>query len=245
MKNIDNIFDQQIIGVEDFEFNQRVADVFDDMVSRSVPIYTEIHRILIDLTNYIFTNTNSPVIYDLGCSTGTTLTLLSKKIIEQGKTPTLIGIDNSLPMAKKAKEKLDGTFGKVEIRHEDLLTTQLDTPADLVVMNYTLQFIAEDKREDFLRKVYKALKPGATFILSEKINPELKSNFNLITDLYYDFKKRNGYSELEISQKREALENVMKPMTPSKQLEVLSSVGFKNSEMIFRWYNFASYLCVK
>ena len=59
MKNIDNIFDQQIIGVEDFEFNQRVADVFDDMVSRSVPIYTEIHRILIDLTNYIFTNTNT------------------------------------------------------------------------------------------------------------------------------------------------------------------------------------------
>ena len=110
MKSVDKIFDQQIIGVEDFEFNQRVADVFDDMVSRSVPFYGEIHRILVDLTNYIFSKTNKPVVYDLGCSTGTTLSILSKKIAEQGKTPKLIGIDNSLPMVKKAKEKLDGTL---------------------------------------------------------------------------------------------------------------------------------------
>ena len=89
MKSVDKIFDQQIIGVEDFEFNQRVADVFDDMVSRSVPFYGEIHRILVDLTNYIFTKTTTPVIYDLGCSTGTTLSILSKKIAEQGKTPNL------------------------------------------------------------------------------------------------------------------------------------------------------------
>lgn len=245
MKSVDKIFGQQIIGVEDFEFNQRVADVFDDMVSRSVPFYGEIHRILIDLSNYIFSNTNTPVIYDLGCSTGTTLNILSKKVAELGKTPKLYGIDSSLPMVKKAKEKLDGTFGEVEIRNEDLLESTFDQPADLIVMNYTLQFISPEKRGKLLSKVFQALKPGGTFVLSEKINPEQTFNFNLITDLYYDFKKRNGYSELEISQKREALENVMKPITPSQQIKLLQEAGFKNSEMIFRWYNFASYLCIK
>jgi len=245
MKNIDKIFDQQIIGVEDFEFNERVADVFDDMVSRSVPFYGEIHRILIDLTNYIFSNVNKPIIYDLGCSTGTTLNILGKKIFEQGKTPVLIGIDNSLPMVKKAKQKLDGAFGEVEIRHDDLLTTKLDHSADLIVMNYTLQFINPQDRKFLLQKIYQALKPGGTFILSEKINPEQSCYFDLITDLYYDFKKRNGYSQLEISQKREALENVMKPISPSQQLQTLQDAGFQKSEMIFRWYNFASYMCVK
>jgi len=82
-------------------------------------------------------------------------------------------------------------------------------------------------------------------VLSEKINTEKTEFFGLITDLYYDFKKRNGYSELEISRKREALENVMRPITPAAQLSALNEAGFKKSEMIFRWYNFASYLCVK
>ena len=148
-------------------------------------------------------------------------------------------------MVKKAIEKLDGTLGEVEVRHDDLLKTELSEPADLIIMNYTLQFISPEKRQDLLSKIFSSLKPGGTFILSEKINPEQECYFDLITDLYYDFKKRNGYSELEISQKREALENVMKPITPSVQIDLLKSSGFKNSEMIFRWYNFASYLCVK
>ena len=189
MSEIDNIFDQQIIGVQDFEFNQRVADVFDDMVSRSVPFYGEIHRILVDLTNYIFESTETPVIYDLGCSTGTTLSILSKKLHELSKTPSLIGVDNSGPMVAKAKEKLDGCLGDIKVTKEDLLNFKFDKKADLIIMNYTLQFIPPEKREKLLKNIFEALKPGATFILSEKINPQRSEFFDLITDLYYDFKK--------------------------------------------------------
>mgnify|MGYP001463405630 CR=1 FL=1 len=148
-------------------------------------------------------------------------------------------------MVRKAKDKLDGQPGNIRIIESDLTDFNFDHDADLIVMNYTLQFISPEKRQDLLQKIYDALKPGATFVLSEKINTEKTEFFGLITDLYYDFKKRNGYSELEISRKREALENVMRPITPAAQLSALNEAGFKKSEMIFRWYNFASYLCVK
>ena len=241
----DKIFNNKIIGVKDFEFNQRVADVFDDMVSRSVPFYDEIHRILLDLSNYIFDHTNEPTIYDLGCSTGTTLKILSSKLGEMGQSPNLIGVDNSAPMIEKAKEKLDGALGNVKVLHQDLMETEFNQQADLIIMNYTLQFVDPNKRDILLKKIFNALKPGGFFILSEKINTQKDCYQSLVTDLYYDFKKRNGYSELEISQKREALENVMKPTTPAQQISALENAGFKNSEMIFRWYNFASYLCQK
>ena len=245
MSKVDQIFKNNIIGVRDFEFNQSVAEVFDDMVSRSVPFYDEIHKIILDLSNYAFKDSKNPVIYDLGCSTGTTLKILSKKLFEMGLSPHLIGIDSSAPMLEQAKFKLDGSLGKIDILNEDLTNFNFDDPADLVVMNYTLQFIPTGKRFELLKKVYESLRPNRYFLLTEKIKTQKNDFDDLITDLYYDFKARNGYSKLEIAQKREALENVMKPITPAEQLEALSLAGFKKSEMIFRWYNFACYLCLK
>ena len=245
MSKIDQIFKNNIIGVRDFEFNQSVAEVFDDMVSRSVPFYDEIHKIILDLSNYAFKDLQNPVIYDLGCSTGTTLKILSKKLFEMGLQPHLIGVDSSAPMLEQAKVKLDGSYGKIDILKKDLTNFNFKNPADLIVMNYTLQFIPQEKRLDLLKKIFESLKPNSHFLLTEKIKTQKNEFDDLITDLYYDFKARNGYSTLEIAQKREALENVMKPITPAEQLEALSKSGFKKSEMIFRWYNFACYLCLK
>ena len=106
-ENIDKVFAGQIVGVRDSEFNQSVADVFDDMVARSVPFYDEIHKILLDLSNYIFKDNTSPTIYDLGCSTGTTIKILSNHLAKNGACPHIIGIDNSRAMITKAKEKLE------------------------------------------------------------------------------------------------------------------------------------------
>ena len=94
---MDKIFSQRIEQVTDFKFNEDVAHVFDDMVSRSVPFYNEIHRIILDFSNYFLPKENG-VVYDLGCSTGTTITLLDKHLASLKKSCDFIGIDNSAPM---------------------------------------------------------------------------------------------------------------------------------------------------
>lgn len=239
----DEIFKDNISKINDFEFSKEVADVFDDMVSRSVPFYHEIGRIMIDLTDRFY---QGGPIYDLGCSTGTTLELLSKNFISKGlEVPIMIGIDNSQAMLNKSHEKLAPLrLSNLELREENIIDSSIEN-SGLVIMNYTLQFIPKEKRAELLKRIYSALKPGGIFLLSEKIHSPLPEVDSMITGLYYDFKKRNGYSDLEIAQKREALENVMTPITPKEQLQQLKNAGFQESEMIFRWYNFASYIAIK
>jgi tRNA (cmo5U34)-methyltransferase len=117
--------------------------------------------------------------------------------------------------------------------------------AEIVILNYTLQFLKKERRLELLSKIYEALPKGGVIIISEKITVEDQDFEELITDLYYDFKRRNGYSELEISQKREALENVLEPISPDKQLQMIQQAGFEKTDMLFRWYNFASYVGFK
>ncbi len=115
----------------------------------------------------------------------------------------------------------------------------------MVIMNYTLQFIPRDRRLGLVKKIYDSLNTGGVFIFSEKIVSSNTSVNDLLTDLYYDFKRRNGYSELEISQKREALENVLIPLTAEEQMELLQKAGFVKCEVLFRWYNFACFIGIK
>ena len=112
-------------------------------------------------------------------------------------------------------------------------------------MNYTLQFLDPDKRQQVLVNIHNGLREGGVFMLSEKIRVDEEHIHKLLTELYYDFKRRGGYSELEIAQKREALENVLRPITPEQQLEALRDAGFTKVDMIFRWYNFASYIGIR
>ena len=244
-KTTDYVFAKKIKAIKDFEFNEEVVSVFDDMVSRSVPFYSEIHRIIKDLSNYFLPKENG-LVYDIGCSTGTTIQILAEYLTKNKKNCHFIGVDNSEAMAKKCQEKLlKSDIQNAQIFCQKIETFSFERPAHMIIMNYTLQFIDPEVRLNILKKVYDNLQPGGIFILSEKINTEESSFHNLITDLYYDFKKRNGYSDLEISQKREALENVLLPLTPKNQVNMLKDAGFKKSELIFRWYNFASYIGIK
>lgn len=234
---IDRFYAQAKEVIPPFKFDEGVAGVFDDMVSRSVPFYDEIHKIILDLGRYCLND--GDIVYDLGCSTGSTFELLSS--FYGHKNLEFIGIDNSQAMIDKAREKL----GKLaELHCQDITEIEFKKSA-MIIMNYTLQFLGPIHRQDILCKIYKSLKPGGMFILSEKIESPDDSIQALTTDLYYDFKRRNGYSELEISQKREALEDVLIPFTPEKQIQQLKNAGFTKVEMIFRWYNFALYLGIK
>jgi len=240
---VDKVFDKKIKSVRDFKFNNGVAQVFDDMVTRSVPFYDEIHFIIKDILNK--TNFKEGLIYDLGCSTGTTISLIYSHLKSQKRAPRFIGIDNSAPMIKQCRQKLK----RLGVKNYKLLCGTIENielePSNFIIMNYTLQFIDPQKRAQILEKIYKALLPGGIFILSEKISCKNSKIDELFTDLYYDFKRRNGYSELAIAQKRQALEDILIPLTTEQQLKLLRKAGFLKCDTLFRWYNFASFIGIK
>ncbi len=240
----DTIFNSPIPKIKGFQFNQQVADVFDDMVSRSVPFYDEIHRIILDIASR--QNLDGKRIYDIGCSTGTTIALLDAFLKKQFKSVAqFVGIDSSAPMLEKCQKKLkQKKIKNVELIEGDARKQKLDK-CSMVIMNYTLQFIDPKDRPTLLKKIFRSLEKGGVFIYSEKIKCNDRLVNDLLIDLYYDFKRRNGYSELEIAQKREALENVLIPLTPEHQLALLKEAGFKRAEVLFRWYNFACFIGIK
>ena len=233
----DEYFKDPVKVVPSFRFDQGVVDCFDDMVSRSVPYYHEIHRILSDIVSHQVEEGDR--IYDLGCSTGTTLKFLSQCL--EGREVELIGLDKSAPMIKKAKQKCAPCFHSVQLLLEDLRNFPFQQSA-LVVMNYTLQFIPVEQRLSLLCRISRSLRPGGLLVLTEKIQSQNPFIEALQTELYCDFKRRNGYSELEIAQKREALENTLIPLPPETQLEFLRASGFHHVDMIFRWFNFACFV---
>lgn len=237
----DKIFSHAQQNIAPFSFNQEVADVFDDMIGRSIPFYKEIHSLIVDLVARYYPDSGR--VFDFGCSTGTTILLLEHHMKELGRPISFTGVDTSAAMIEKAQDKC-AHVRDVVFLGEDM--TQVDLcDASVVILNYTLQFLKVEKRKALLEKIYAHLPSGGILILSEKIRSPQAVVESCITDLYYDFKRRQGYSELEISQKREALENVLIPLSPEDQLSMLRGAGFKQSEMLFRWYNFASYLGIK
>jgi tRNA (cmo5U34)-methyltransferase len=234
----DKVFASKQKVIKPFKFDHDVAEVFDDMVSRSVPFYEEIHRISADMVLRFYEG--SGTIIDLGCSTGTTISLLNKELEARSQKASFVAVDTSAPMLELAKDKCSD-IQDIKYLCEDMCNTNFEN-AEVVILNYTLQFLSLDKRQELIKNIYKGLRPGGIILISEKIHSDQSSMQEIITDLYYDFKKRNGYSELEISQKREALENVLITLTPKEQINMLESAGFTGSEMIFRWYNFSTYL---
>lgn len=239
--NRDSLFDVDRIS-EDFVFNERVAQVFDDMLDRSIPFYREvIHSIARILGAALKDNSR---IVDLGCATGATLLQLSTLLEE--KQFHFTGIDNSPAMLDKARLKSE-LFSKQDSLHflqgDIMEVEQPDTSA--FILNYTLQFIRPLNREPFLKKLYSNLVPGGICILSEKIishHPGLNRSF---INMYHNFKKERGYSELEIAKKREALENVLIPCSLEENRSMLQSAGFVEVEPFFQWFNFVSFLAVK
>lgn len=237
----DNVFQDGSIA-EDFTFNERVAEVFDDMLSRSVPFYDEVITAIASLVRH-----QAPagaIVYDLGCSTGTTLLRLLPRLSDRDLT--YVGIDNAPAMIAKAGRKAEMFSGTSRIRFvvDDVTTADL-TGAGVILCNYTMQFIRPPARPDFVRRAYEALPVGGLMIVSEKIishDPRLNRAF---IAMYHRFKLSRGYSELEIAAKREALENVLVPFSSRENLDLLAEAGFTSVEPFFQWFNFASFLAVK
>jgi len=234
---IDKVFSKPIS--KQFEFDEEVASVFDDMLDRSVPFYKQMQKLSISFANS-FLKENSKV-YDLGCSTASTLIELAKS---SKYKLDLVGIDNSKAMLEQASKKAKAFGVKIEFLNEDIFDIELKN-AKVVFSNYTLQFIRPLSREKLVKKIYNSLENKGAFIFSEKLVSQNSFLNKQLIDKYYSFKKTQGYSEFEIAQKREALENVLIPYTEDENKKMIKDAGFKHCETIFKYLNFALFIAIK
>ncbi|MEK9779648.1 MAG: carboxy-S-adenosyl-L-methionine synthase CmoA [Gammaproteobacteria bacterium] len=228
------------VDISKFTFDQKVVDVFDDMVLRSVPGYKQMIE-LIGLAGRTYPVINSNV-YDLGCSTGAaTLSIASNLKSESVK---IFSIDNSQEMLDQCSKNLLGTEANIQYICDDIENIQFEN-ASLIVLNLTLQFIKPKNRSKLVKRMYDSLLPGGALIISEKIINENDEINKSLVSLHESFKRENGYSETEIAQKRKAIEDVLIPESIEQHLKRLSDAGFKKPLVQMQCINFASFLAVK
>ncbi|CAM3907957.1 carboxy-S-adenosyl-L-methionine synthase CmoA [Rheinheimera salexigens] len=238
----DSIYAAPLGEVQDFRFDDQVADVFPDMIQRSVPGYHTIIQTIGKLTAKY--QQPDSLYYDLGCSLGAATLAMRRNLTAENCK--IISVDNSSAMVERCERHLQSFRSDVpvdvqlaDIRHIDI------SNAAVVVINFTLQFLPKTDRDQLIQQIYNGLKPGGLLILSEKFIHSQTTENELLIDLHHDFKRANGYSELEVSQKRTALENVMQPDTLQQHARRLSQAGFSQQTVWFQCFNFCSMLAIK
>ena len=238
----DTLYADPLGEVARFAFDQQVVDVFPDMIKRSVPGYATIINMIGNLAGiYAKTNTHC---YDLGCSLGAATLAMRHGI--RNSDCKIIGVDNSQAMIDRCKQLIaaDTTDVNVELINSNIQDVDIQN-ASIVVLNFTLQFIAVDQRLELLKKIVEGLNKGGVFILSEKVIFEDQPHQDLMTDLHHNFKRANGYSDLEIAQKRSAIENYLVPETLDTHRQRLRQAGFASVDVWFQCFNFASIIAIK
>jgi tRNA (cmo5U34)-methyltransferase len=239
MSKHDDLYNKPRPYITDFEFDANVASVFDDMITRSVPGYRSLISMLGVFAHRYYQD--DTVCYDLGSSLGAGTLSIATALKE--KSPPVIAVDNARAMIDQSARRIDELDLKnIELVCSDIQDVEINN-ASVVLMNFTLQFIEQNARDALIKTIYQGLVPGGVLVLSEKIQePDEKS---LLSDLHLEFKRANGYSQLEISQKRSALENVLIPETAEVHRQRLRSAGFSECEQWFQSFNFVSFCAVK
>jgi len=238
----DSIYASPVGEIGAFTFDEKVANVFPDMISRSVPGYQAIIS-AIGLLAGRFARPHT-VCYDLGCSLGAATLSMRRQI--EAEQCRIIAVDNSEAMVSRFREVLqnDRSVPAVDVVCADIRDVAIEN-ASVVVLNFTLQFIPVEDRLVLLQKICEGLLPGGLLIVSEKLRFEDERQQALQTEMHHAFKKAQGYSDLEISQKRTALENVLIPETFALHQKRLQQAGFSSAEVWFQYFNFASIIALK
>lgn len=236
----DRIYSTRLSQVGDFVFDDAVADVFPDMIRRSVPGYGSMLT-MIGQTAERYSRPDSNI-YDLGCSLGAGTRLLSANACDGC---TVVAVDNSEAMVRRLQTQIaeDG-LTNVDARCADIRAISVSR-ASVVVLNLTLQFVPLAERDDLLNSIAQGMRTGGALLLSEKICFEDDQQQRLMTELHHDFKRAHGYSDLEIAQKRTAIENRLIPETLEAHITRLQNAGFQTVVPWFQCFNFASLLAIR
>ena len=240
--NKDDLYSESLANIANFSFDAQVADVFADMIDRSVPGYPAIITMIETLTEH-YAQPGS-TLYDLGCSLGAATLSMRRGIGADGCQ--IIAIDNSEAMVERCRKAIerDHRPTPVKIICGDMREIEI-ADASVVVLNFTLQFISPEERFQLLEKIFKGMRPGGVLILSEKVVFDDAHLNEVLIDIHHDFKRAHGYSDLEVSQKRSALENVLLPETIATHRDRLAQAGFTSVDVWFQCFNFMSMLAVK
>lgn len=241
--NNDTIYAKKRERVPPFVFDDAVVEVFPDMINRSVPAYAlSLDLMGLIAARYVQEGSN---IYDLGCSLGAGILAMEKAIPHANCH--IIGIDNSASMVKRCLEIVT-THKESDIMIDIVMSNLEHSPvrnASMVVLNYTLQFIPLEERQGLIDRIFSGLLPGGALFLSEKVVFPDQEKTERFIDLHHDYKRSQGYSDMEISQKRDAIENVLIPETISKHQSRLLGAGFRSAELCLQTLNFISLLAIK
>ncbi len=240
--NKDEIYSESLANIANFNFDAQVADVFPDMIERSVPGYRAIITMIETLTEH-YAQPGS-TLYDLGCSLGAATLSMRRGIATDGCT--IVAVDSSEAMIERCRKNLSLEHypTPIEMVCADIRHVEI-TDASVVILNFTLQFIPPTERRQLLEKIHNGMRPGGVLILSEKVFFADKHLNTLLADIHHDFKRAHGYSDLEVSQKRSALENVLVPETIPDHRERLLQSGFSSCDVWFQCFNFMSMLAIK
>ena len=226
--------------VKPFEFNQRVVEVFPDMIERSVPGYPlTISMIGVMADEYVQERTN---VYDLGCSLGGVSLAIQQGL--KNKQCNIIAVDNSKAMIDTCVETIPNEDQNIEFRLQNVLDTEI-SHASVVVMNFTLQFIPLESRKSLIKRIYDGLLPGGILILSEKVMFDNEIENETMNHLHHHMKELNGYDKLEIASKREALDDVLIPESIETHINRVNDSGFDNAFIWLKCFNFISLVAIK
>lgn len=238
----DRLYADPLAEVSRFAFDDKVVDVFPDMIKRSVPGYATIINMIGDLAERYATADSR--CYDLGCSLGAATLAMRHRI--RANNCRITAVDNSPAMIARCRQVLaaDTAEPPVELICQDLQAVQVQD-ASMAVLNFTLQFIPIEERPVVLNQIARGLQPGGILILSEKVAFDDPMHNDLMIELHHNFKRANGYSDLEIAQKRSALEQVLIPETLETHRERLRRAGFTSVDVWFQCFNFASMIAIK
>ena len=230
--------------IDDFNFGTETATVFDDMLDRSVPFYDEIQRMLGELAADFAAQGSS--IYDLGCSTASSFLAIGAHLTPDAEIE-FVGLDSSPDMLAIAERKLQAARfpWRYRLEHADLDQGVRIENASVVLLVLTLQFLRPLNRERLISSIYEGMRHNGCLLLVEKVLGEHSTFNRLFINHYYEMKRRKGYSEIEIAQKREALENVLIPYRSGENELLLQQAGFRQMDVFFKWYNFCGLLAVK
>ena len=240
--DLDNLFAKSRAVTSGFRFDEQVVKVFPDMIARSVPGY-ELVVPMIGLLARRYAQPDSSI-YDLGCSLGAASLAMSLAVRAAGTE--IIAVDNSEAMVTRCKENMAEKGGAVpiDVRLQNMLDTEIEN-ASVVVLNFTLQFLDRDQRQTLIGRIAEGMLPGGVLILSEKICFAEASEQTDQTAWHHDFKRAQGYSDLEIAQKRNALEDVLRPETEAEHIKRLQQAGFTSTRRWFQCFSFTSYIAFK